>query len=65
MTTTAMLDYAGLAFLVIACVVVIGAYFRNIYKIITDMRGESYSFRLILRAIGVFFPVIGVIMGFV
>ena len=40
-------------------------YLKNLYVVVMDVRREDYSLILIVRCAGVFFPIFGVIMGFV
>jgi hypothetical protein len=40
-------------------------YCINIYRIFQDISGENYSFKMLVRVGGVFFPVLGVFMGFI
>ena len=41
-------------------------YVRNLYKVIQTLKGKSaISIRTVIRAIGVFFPILGIVMGLV
>lgn len=40
-------------------------YLKNIYLLIVSLNKNEYSIKMIIRAFGVFFAVVGVIMGFV
>ena len=62
---TAMLDWVLFG---VGCLIAMGlvyGYFGNIWKLIQSLRSSDYSFKLALRGVGVFFPIVGVIMGFV
>ena len=40
-------------------------YCRNLFRAVTAFREKAYSVKLALRAVGIFFPVLGVFMGLV
>lgn len=45
---------------------IVGAYFANIVKLIKMMRADpEISFIFFSRVIGIFFPIWGIVMGFV
>lgn len=51
-------------------VVVIGGilflYFKNLWKVVLTLQGKTeFTFRTIIRAAGIFFPLLGIAMGFV
>lgn len=65
MTTTAFIDWTVFGFGVIIAIVLVAAYGRNLVKVVVALREQDFSMYLVIRAIGIFFPVVGVIMGFV
>lgn len=65
MNSTYIQDTIGLVFLSIIVIAAATCYFANIWKLIKMMREQKYSIRFILRGVGVFFPVVGIIMGLV
>lgn len=54
-----------ICFYVIVIGTVLGLYLNNIRKLIIGLRNNEYNIRLFIRGIGIFFPLIGIIMGFV
>ena len=60
LVTQILLFSAG--FVLIAFVVYL--YLNNLFKVVRTVQGENqYSIRTILRAIGIFLPLLGVFMG--
>ena len=55
---------SALPVLLIALVLFI-LYLRNIYKLYRDISAQQYSFITGLRVFGVFFFILGIVMGFV
>lgn len=60
-----VIDWVGFAIGIIIAIGLAFGYFKNIWKLICGLRASDWSFKLGLRGLGVFVPVIGVIMGFV
>ena len=55
----AMLAYGAV---VIGCIVF---YVKNIIKLVSDIKLEIYTPKTWLRVAGIFFPILGIVMGFV
>lgn len=61
MSTTIVL----LPFLISIGLAALWFYFKNFVKAIRGVREKSYSIKLVLRFVGIFFPVLGAFMGMV
>lgn len=59
------MDYIVFTVLLIIALVLIGSYVRNFILTIRYLRNQDYSLMLVARFFGIFFPVLGIVLGFV
>jgi hypothetical protein len=50
-------------FMLVFVVVCALFYFKNIFSLVTELRNSDYSVTSVLRIAGIFFPILGIIMG--
>jgi hypothetical protein len=60
-----IIQFAGISLLWLIAIVIAYGYIKNILKLIDELKSQKYTINTGIRAVGIFFPVIGVIMGFV
>jgi uncharacterized membrane protein len=58
-----MLDYIAIGIGMIVVLTLMGLYIANIWKLITQLNNSQYTLFLVLRLFGVFFPILGIILG--
>lgn len=63
--STAMIDYIGVGILLVLCMAAVFLYGKNIYRLVGALKTKDYGLILLFRIVGIFVPVVGVIMGFV
>ena len=63
--TDAIFNTFGLILLAVICLFIAYGYIKNILKLIVALREQNYTINAVIRAVGIFFPIVGVIMGFV
>jgi H+/Cl- antiporter ClcA len=65
MQIDAILTIVGYVILGSIVCAIIGSYFVNVYKLIQRLNNRVVSFMTLFRLIGIFFPILGVILGVV
>jgi len=63
--STAMMDYIGVGILLVLCMAAAFLYGKNIYRLVGALKIKDYGLILLFRIVGIFVPVVGIIMGFV
>lgn len=65
METGEILTLVGYAFLIAIACAIAGSYLMNVYKVIQRLNNRVVSFMTLFRIVGIFFPLLGVILGVV
>ena len=60
-----MLDLIGHIMLAVLVIILLGLYLWNIWKLIKAAKAQKFTLQTIARAVGVFVPVVGIVMGMV
>lgn len=65
MNSTMIMDGIGLVLLGIFALTCAVLYIANIVRLVKVLTAQKYSIQFVIRGVGVFFPVVGIIMGLV
>lgn len=60
-----MIDYIALVIVLLVAIFILFLYFVNIYKLIKSIDANEWGIKLLARGIGIFFPVVGIVMAFI
>lgn len=62
---SAVMNGVGTFILVLFCLGLVFLYGKNLYKLVKALKTSDWNIITIFRGVGVFFPVVGIIMGLV
>lgn len=65
MNVEMILVIIGYGLLITIGLVIVGSYLLNVYKVIRRLNNRLIDLMTLFRFFGVFFPILGVILGFV
>lgn len=65
MTHDQILNAIGIALFAVFCIILVVLYGLNFYRAIKDLNAGNIRLLTLARFAGIFFPVLGIVLGFV
>lgn len=60
-----IIEYSWVVLMCLVGGAIVFSYFSNLYKVIQRLNRREVSFMTLIRILGVFFPLVGIVMGVV